>query len=332
MKRITIKDLARLLNIAPSTVSRSLSDHPDISEATKNRVKALATELGYRPNHIAVNFRKQHSALIALILPEITMFFFPQIIKAVEAAVRSQGYSLIVLHSQNSLELEIENLELCMQFSVDGILLSLSKETTNLDHVHNLIPEDFPLILFDRVLPDAAYSNLTINDQEVAQQAVELLIQKGHRKICGMFGYENLQISKERHQGFLNAMQKHQLDINHDWILNDRHANSSVNELTVLMMNENRPTAIFAMSDELLIGIYQNMAQLGLRIPEDVAVICISEGYIPNFFFPKVTYVRHSGYEVGTVASEMLLQLLKKKSTSPLRQQIIPQLVIQHSV
>jgi LacI family transcriptional regulator len=332
MKRITIKDLARLLDIAPSTVSRSLSDHPDISEATKNRVKALATELGYRPNHIAVNFRKQNSALIALILPEISMFFFPQIIKAVEAAVRNQGYSLIVLHSQNSLELETENLELCMQFSVDGILLSLSKETTNLDHVNSLIRSDFPLILFDRILPNSPFSTLTINDQEVAQQAVELLIQKGHRKICGMFGYENLQISKERHQGFINAMNKHNLTINEDWVLNDRHANSNMNELTVLMMGGHRPTAIFAMSDELLIGIYQNMAQLGLRIPEDVAVICISEGYIPNFFFPKVTYVRHSGYEVGTVASEMLLQLLKKKNTAPLQQQIIPQLVIQHSV
>ncbi|MEM0994260.1 MAG: LacI family DNA-binding transcriptional regulator, partial [Bacteroidota bacterium] len=205
MKRVTIKDIARLLKIAPSTVSRSLADHPDISSSTKERVKKLAEELGYRPNHIAANFRKQNSGLIALILPEISMFFFPQVIKAVEASIKSKGYSLIVLHSQNSLALEKENLELCMQFSVDGILLSLSKETTDLDHVLAITNLNLPIVLFDRILPNETFSTLTIDDRKVAYQAVELLIQKGHRKICGMFGFRNLYISKERHQGFLDA-------------------------------------------------------------------------------------------------------------------------------
>lgn len=332
MKRITIKDLARLLSISPSTVSRALANHPDISEATKNKVKSLAKEMGYRPNHVAVHFRKQHSALIALILPEITMFFFPQVIKAVEAAVRSKGYSLIVLHSQNSLALEQENIDLCMQFSVDGILLSLSKETTDLSYLEELLPPQFPLVLFDRVLPNSNYSTLTINDQEVAQQAVEVLIEKGHRRICGMFGYENLQISKQRYQGFVNAMNKHDLPIDKELILNDRNQHNTIEELSKVMAHTNHPTAIFAMSDELLIGIYQTLGRLGLKIPDDVAIICISEGYIPDFFFPKVTYVQHSGYEVGTLASQLLLRLLNQKETTILREQIVPQLIMQHSV
>ena len=321
-----------MLRIAPSTVSRSLADHPDISEATKQKVRTLAEELGYKPNHFAVNFRRQHSGLIALILPEITMFFFPEVIRAVEEAVRSRGFSLIVLHSQNSLELEKENLELCMQFSVDGILLSLTKETTDLDHIKSLTNFDLPIVLFDRILPSDFLSTLTIDDRKVAHQAVELLIKKGHRKICGMFGYENLYISKERYQGFLNAMQKYDLNVRRDWVLNTHNVNTIMNELTIVMAGEDRPSAVFAMSDELLIGIYQVMAQLNLKIPEDVAVICISEGYIPNFFFPKVTYVRHSGYEVGTKASELLLEIMGNSNSLLLHKQIVPQLVIQHSV
>lgn len=332
MKRTTIKDLARLLSISPSTVSRSLADHPDISEATKLRVKTLAKEMGYRPNHAAVHFRKQHSALIALILPEITMFFFPQVIKSVEAAVRSKGYSLIVLHSQNSLALEKENIDLCMQFSVDGILLSLSKETTDLSHLEELLPPQFPLILFDRVLPNLKYSTLTINDQKVAQQAVEVLIDKGHRRICGMFGHEKLQISKQRYQGFVNAMNKHSLPIDEGLILSDRHQHNTIEELSKVMTQTNPPTAIFAMSDELLIGIYQTLGRLDLTIPDDVAVICISEGHIPDFFFPKVTYVQHSGYEVGTIASQMLLRSLNQKDATVLQEQLRPRLIIQHSV
>lgn len=321
-----------MLKIAPSTVSRSLADHPDISEKTKQKVRTLAEELGYKPNHFAVNFRRQHSSLIALILPEITMFFFPEVIRAVEEAVKNRGFSLIVLHSQNSLELEKENLELCMQFSVDGILLSLSKETTDLEHIKALTNFDLPIVLFDRILPSDFLSTLTIDDRKVAHQAVELLIKKGHRKICGMFGYENLYISKERYQGFLNAMQKYDLKVREDWVLNTQNVNTIMNELTLVMAGEDRPTAVFAMSDELLIGIYQVMAQLNLKIPEDVAIICISEGYIPNFFFPKVTYVRHSGYEVGTKASELLLEIMGNSNSPLLNEQIVPQLVIQHSV
>ncbi|MEM9888078.1 MAG: LacI family DNA-binding transcriptional regulator [Bacteroidota bacterium] len=333
MKRVTIKDIARLLGIAPSTVSRSLADHPDISSRTKEKVKKLAEELGYRPNHIAVNFRKQNSGLIALILPEISMFFFPQVIKAAEATIKSQGFSLIVLHSQNSLALEKENLELCTRFSVDGLLLSLSKETTDLAHVNALTDLNLPIVLFDRILPSETFSTLTIDDRKVAQQAVELLIHKGHRKICGMFGFENLHISKERHRGFVHAMEKHDLKVNTDWVLHYQNTAGIINELTLIMAAPDRPTAVFAMSDELLAGIYHAMAQLGLKIPNDVAVICISEGYIPDFFFPKVTYVRHSGYEVGAKSSEVLLRIMQASGeSSPIHEQITPQLVIQGSV
>lgn len=330
MKRYTIKDLARLLQVSPSTISRALSDHPDIGDKTKKRVRQLADELGYKPNYMAANFRKKNSKLIALILPEINMFFFPSVIKAFEEKIHQAGFSLIVFHSNNSLEREMENLELCVQFSVDGILLSVSSQTSNLDHLAEII-DSIPLLLFDRVIPDDAVATITIDDRKVAYQAVELLMERGHEKVCGLFGAPNLYISKERARGMKEAMLEHGVTPDEDFVLYGTKK-EVMTQLNSLFDAARYPTAIFAMSDDLLVGIYQLLAQHQLSIPDDVAVICISEGDSPDFFFPKVTYIKHSGEEVAERAAQMLLTLIQKEPLLNKNQLIEPQLIMQDSV
>ncbi len=330
MKRYTIKDLAKLLQVSPSTVSRALADHPDIGEKTKQRVRQLAKELGYKPNYLAANFRNKHSKLIALILPEINMFFFPSVIKAFEEKIRKAGFSLIVFHSNNSLEREMENLELCVQFSVDGILLSVSSQTTNLNHLAE-IAGSIPLILFDRVIPNDLIPTITIDDRKVGYQATELLMKRGHKKVCGLFGAPNLHISKERAKGMKEAMIDFNVKPDEDFIIYG--TKKEVMEKLMQLFDDARyPTAIFAMSDDLLVGIYQLLAQHQLSIPDDVAVICISEGDSPDFFFPKVTYIKHSGEEVAEHAANMLLQLVEEKPLFNKNQRLEPELVMQDSV
>ncbi len=332
MKRVTIKDIAKLLQIAPSTVSRALSDHPDISEQTKKAVKELAKELSYKPNHLAVNFRKKHSGLIALILPEIQMFFFPQVIKGLEQVIRNKGFSLIVLHSNNLLALELENIDLCLQYPVDGVILSLTTETENLDHLSPLLKSEVPVLLYDRILPSQSVSTLTIDDQDTAFQAVNLLIEKGHKQIVGLFGDENLYISKERLKGFHQAMEAHQLPVNLNWIINAKPFSDITKPLGNVLQMSPRPTAIFAMSDELLIGIHAVLAQLRLKINRDVSIISISEGNIPNLSYPKITHLHHSGYEVGSKAGELLMQLIQTSPPQQLHHQMQPKLVLLDSV
>ena len=330
MKRYTIKDLARLLQVSPSTISRALADHPDIGKKTKERVRQLADELGYKPNYLAANFRNKSSKLIALILPEINMFFFPSVIKAFEERIRQAGYSLIVFHSNNSLEREMANLELCMQFSVDGILLSVSYETSNLEHLEEIV-ETIPLIQFDRIIPDDKIPSISIDDRKVAYQAVEVLMKHERKKVCGLFGGENLYITKEREKGMRQAMQAYGISPIENLILRGTRK-QVMEQLVAAFEAKNYPDAIFAMSDDLLVVIYQLLAQHQLRIPEDVAVICISEGHSTDFFFPKVTHIKHSGAEVAEVAADMLLKLMQKKDLPNKKQLIEPQLVMQDSV
>ena len=332
MKRITIKDIAKLLQVAPSTVSRALADHPDISQSTKDAVKTLAKELGYTPHYFAVNFRKKHSGLIALILPEIQMFFFPEVIRGLEEKIRGKGFSLIVLHSNNSLELESENIDLCMQYPVDGVILSLTSETKNLDHLNQLLKLDVPIVLYDRIIPNDLTSTLTIDDESAVFEAINFLIKRGHQHIIGLFGDENLYITKERLKGFERAFTHSDLPVNEQLILHTKHLQEISTKLKAILQTSLKPTAIFAMSDELLVKLKPVLMELNLRVPEDIAIICISEGYLPNFSFPKITHIRHSGYEVGEKAGDMLLELINNKSVKRLNHQMPLHLILNSSV
>jgi len=152
LKRVTIKDLARALDLNVSTISRALSDHPNVSKATKAKVKQLAKELKYKPNMLAKNFRNSKTKLIALIVPDLNTFFIPSLIRATSAALTEKGYNLLLLNSNESLENEIANIQKCEAYSVDGILISVTSDTINLDHVIDAVDTDLPIVQYDRVI------------------------------------------------------------------------------------------------------------------------------------------------------------------------------------
>ena len=222
MGRITIKDIARLLKVSPSTVSRALKDHPDISQKMRIQVKQVADELGYIPNYQAINFRKQESRLIGVILPDMNMYFFPSVIQAIESEVRKRGYHLIVLHSNERLEREIENVSFCRNFGLDGLLVSLSRETNDLTHFREISEKGIPVVYFDRVLENHPSPQVVIRDEAVAEKAVNHLLERGRQKICGIFGNPNLSISRLRQSGFQKAMKAKGLEMPSNFII---HAN-----------------------------------------------------------------------------------------------------------
>jgi len=187
MNRITIKDIAKLLDVNPSTVSRALKDHPDIGAATKKKIQQVAKELGYRPNYQAIRFRQNKSGLIGLIIPEMGMFFFPSIIEAIEEITKKNGYHLIILQSNESLEKEKENALICKNFGVDGLLVCLSKETTAVPHFMDMIQSKIPVVFFDKVLQNKALSTVVINDYNASFMAINHLAKKGYKKISGVF-------------------------------------------------------------------------------------------------------------------------------------------------
>lgn len=314
MGRITVKDIAKLLNINASTVSRALKDHPDISKETRDRVKQVAQDLGYQPNLQAITFRNRKSRLIGLIIPDMNMYFFPAVIKAIEEKVRKEGYNLLVLHSNNTLEGEQNNTKICERLGVEGLLVSVSAQSEELTHFEELSERGIPVVLFDRIVDQRDFPLVCIDDFQVAYKVVEHLYERGRRKICGVFDDPHLSISRHRREGYEKALRDHGLEVRPDWIFHADSSDAAQHKLYKILDLPDRPDAIFTMSDQLLVGIMQACLSMNFNIPEDVAIAAISNGLVPNFWQPTITYMHHSGEEVGATAADVLFRSIREEN------------------
>lgn len=303
-KRATIKDIAKALNISVSTVSRGLRDHPDISKDMRQLIKEKAKELNYHPNHIAAGLRKRSSKIIALIIPEISMFFFPSVIKGVEEVARTQGYQLLMLQSNDDLENEKRNVQMCLDHSVEGILISLSNKTKDVEHLIGLSIVDMPVVLFDKSIENSPFDEVIIDDEDVAFQAVKNLLHEGCKNIVVVLGNENLLISKRRESGARLAL------VNSGVETTFLYAGSFTKAQQVLAdyLKSNHPDGMFLMSDELIAAASHPLSG------KDCLVVGISDGLIPEMVSFNLKYFYHSGYEIGKLAASKLIHRILMNS------------------
>lgn len=314
MKRVTIKDLAKILSLSTSTISRALSDHPDISEATKKRVRIAADEFNYTTNVHARFFRNQNSRLIALVLPEFNMFFTPNLIKGINKTIVSSNYSLITFLSNDSYKREKEIIKQCMSWAVEGVLISLSKETFDLSHLEALTNANIKCVLLDKALDNEKYPSVTIDSIEASCQAVSYLIKKGHRNILGIFGNPNFNISQERIKGYEKAMKENNLPILTENIVSVDKSKNLDFILPPILNHNKKISAIFTMSDELLAKSLYHINTLNLSIPEDISIISISDGDYPYLTHPQISHIKDSGSKMGKSACKYLLNSISNPS------------------
>jgi LacI family transcriptional regulator len=308
--RATIKDIANALNVSISTVSRALGDHPDVSEVTRKRVQELAETIHYSPNLQAKYLRTHSSGIVALILPEINMFFTPGVMNGINQYIEEKGYSLMVLLSDNSYEKEKKLVDYCSRLAVDGVMVSLSKETSDLSHLEELSQSGMPIILLDRILNSNVFPSISINGTEAAYMASNYLLNNGHNKISGIFGYSNLQITKLRILGFQKAFEDRHIKSDPKAILKVEDMKKFDSYMDKSGIVENA-TAIFTMSDELLAKTYHYLLKNNIKVPEQISLISISDGELPYHLYPKITHILHSGYHIGQTAATYLIQLIK---------------------
>lgn len=314
MSRITIKDIARALRLNISTVSRALRNQGEVSEETRRMVQQTAAELGYQPNLQAIHFRKQRSGLIGLVIPHMNMFFLPSVIEAMEGFVREKGYNLVVFQSGDSLAKEIEIARMCQNFSVDGLLVSVSKETSDAAHFSELVAEGTPVVFFDRTIVGADLPHVVINDAHASEMAVAHLFERGYQRIGGLFDDAHLRITQERYRGYYAALEQAGRPLRAEDVFFTANMEEGRQSLQYLLQRSApRPDALFVMSDELLAAAMQVTYELGIRIPQDLAIVSISDGKLPYFFAPKITHIAHSGYTVGWQSAQLLFDLLATK-------------------
>ncbi len=332
MKRTTIKDIATLAGVSISTVSRALKNHPDISLSLREKIQQIADELHYHPNLAAIQLRKQKSHIIGLIIPEVHMFFLPSVIKGISEVIQKSNYKLLVLQSNDDYEQEIENVRICYENGVDGLLLALGNQTVKLDHLEDMKKADIPVVLFDKVLNNNYFDEIIIDDVKATQVCVEYLISTGCRRIVGIFGNTNLMITSKRLEGFKELIQsKAALNIAAEchFVTNTFEAYSYVSQVYATF----KPDGIFAMSDEILAGVIPALKKLKVAIPDECSVISISDGFLPKILDPEVTYLHHDGFNLGCMAAHHIIQKItaKERNSPHMTLMLSTQLVIKDS-
>jgi LacI family transcriptional regulator len=313
-KRVTLKDIARNLGLSMATVSRALADHPDISGETKERVRAVAQAMSYIPNYRARYLRAKHSRLIALIVPEMNMFFVPSMIAGINRVVQANDYSLIVFQSDNSIVQERRLADYCTHLSADGVLFVLSSETSDLQHLDVLHEFGIPVVLLDRTIDTVKYTTITIDDEEAGREAAAYLIDHGHTRLLGVFGDQRQRISALRLKGFRRAHAERGLPLAETQILRVSMVADLEGQLDQAFSAHPDLSAIFTMTDEMLVHTHHLLSRRGTRIPEDVSLMSISDGQAPSFLHPNVTHLRHSGVEVGERTAHILIGMIEHNS------------------
>ena len=307
MKRITIKDLADLPQISTSTVSRALSNHPDISDAVKKRVKEAAETFNYIPNDFAINFRKKSTKVIGLIIPKMSMFFIPSIIEGISAKFNKEGYKFFILSSEESLEIEKENLQTCANSRVDGVLISLTSKTQDFAHFKKLDDLGIPVVLFDKSLSEQKYDQVVFNNEKDAEECAKKLVHYQCKNILAIFGDKDLEITEKRRKSFENYLNNYS-EINYKSIFCD--SAEMVKEKLEIILEYEKFDGIFAMSDETLAGLNYALKIRGLSA-KPYKIIAISEGIFPKYLNPHYEFIKNDGIKMGMMAASILLEKIK---------------------
>lgn len=324
MLQSTLKELAEILGFSISTVSRALKDHPDISVATKKKVNELAVLMDYEPNRYAVQLRTRQSNVLGILVPTIDNYFYDSFIAAVEDDARANGYSVLIMQSKDDLEIENANLNLFRKNMVSGLFASVSIKTENLDLYERLVKQDIPVVFFDRVVELNNCSRVCLSDELAARIAAEAIIEKGKKNVLALFGHPHLSITKKRSTSFKDIFDLRMPDTKLT-LLYPETINESKRASLLALGEKNRPDVIFCMGDMILIGVMYAVHELKLKVPEDIAIISISNGLIPTLYDPKITYVETSGYKLGRLAFKQMYAALKKE---PVEQEILLESVL----
>jgi DNA-binding LacI/PurR family transcriptional regulator len=331
-KSITIKDIARMLGISKSTVSRALSGRNDIHPETKQKVLELAQQLKYEPNALAIHLKQQRTNTIDVIIPETINRFFARAVGGIQKRADLAGVNVMICQSNESYITEKKNLHSLVTSRVDGLIVSISRETDRSDHFTPLIDKGIPLVFFDRICDDVEASQVVTDNYEIAMDGTEHLIEQGCRRIAFVAGPQHLFNSRNRLNGYLDALQKHHLPVQEAYILHSHYRSDKVEEYTRYLVNlPVRPDAVFAINDYAAIEMMHIMKKMGLRIPQDIAVIGFNNENIGRFVDPSLSSIDHPAHDMGVAAAEVLINHIRHPELAPERRIIKSRLVIRES-
>jgi DNA-binding LacI/PurR family transcriptional regulator len=330
--QITIKDIANELGISPSTVSKALKGHRDISSSTKLAVQKLAERWNYKPDQIALSLKSGSTRTIGVIVPEIVHYFFSTVIGGIEDLAYDLGYHVMFCQSSELFAREVKAVDTLLSSRVDGILVSISKSTENFDHFRKVQDNKIPLVFFDRICDRIETDRVVVDDEAGAFDAVSHLISIGCRNIVHLSGPPRLLIGKNRAAGYIRAHKENNLPINYDNIIRCDTMEDAALVVPDLLKRKIRPDGIFAVNDLTAASAMHVIHKLGYVVPDDIAVVGFTSGLLSEIMNPTLTSVEQNGYLLGKEAVRLLIDRLEKKNEIPFETKIIKtRLVIKES-
>ena len=328
----TIKDIARKLNLSTSTVSRALTDHPDIKKETKNLVLKLARELDYQPNPIALSLKQNRTRILGVIIPETSISFFSKAISGIQEIAAGAGYQVMICSSHESVDIEQQNVQTLLNSRVDGLIVSVSKETRDVSHLARVLDKRVPTVFFDRVCDSLHASKVVADNFTIAFKTTEHLITTGRKRIAFVAGPQNLYNSQKRLEGYHEALKKYGLPADERLIIYSNYEGESVKTHTKSLLNLTPPVyAIFAIHDRSAIEMIHLIKQMRLKVPDDIAIVGFNNESFAAFFDPPLSSVDHPAFEMGKAAAELLLQHIDDANLPVQKRIIKSDLIIRQS-
>ncbi|WP_295796205.1 LacI family DNA-binding transcriptional regulator [Mucilaginibacter sp.] len=311
-KEITIYDIAQKLNISAATVSRGLKDHPGINKNTKKKILATAEQMGYRSNSFASNLRKKNSNIIGVIVPRLNSNFMSDVIAGIEKVVNKAGYTLFISQSFESMQHEVSNAKAMFNNRVDGVLVSLAYDTTNISHFEQFSRRDIPVVFFDRVIEHEKYPAICIDNYKAAYTLVSHLIEQGCKKVVHISGDQRRNVYADRTRGYLQALKDNKLPFEAELlIVNDLSQAAAIQAAEKILKMQPLPDAVFAASDFCAINCMLEIKKAGLKIPGDIAFAGFNNDQMACVVEPQLTTIDYKGFEMGEFAARMIINHLE---------------------
>lgn len=315
--KATLKELAKELGVSTSTVSKALSDSPEISEVTKRKIKEFAQLRNYKPNSVAKNLKNKRTHTIGVILPNILNPFFAKVFSGIEKYANKRGYNLITCTSNESLTKEKQMLEMLDNGAIDGFVLALAKETqkeNNLEHLKQVIKGGTPIVLFDRIANELKCDKVIVDDYESGFHATQYLIDTGCKRIAIVSTIENSSVGDLRAKGYFEALAKNQRDSDSDLILLAQEEKEFDSKIEALL--DEKPDGIFALNEHVSVATMKLALKKGFRIPDDLSIIGFADGLWSRRMTPSLSTVSQHAPEIGQKAAELLIDRIEQEIDS----------------
>jgi len=313
-RKVTLKQIAKELDVSISTVSKSLRNSMEISEDTRQKVQAFAKLYNYKPNNIALSLKNKKTKTICIIIPEIIHHFFATVISGVENVANENGYNVLVCLSDESFDKEVINMEMLANGSIDGFIMSLSKETQqkkDFHHIIEVINQGMPVVMFDRVTNDILCDKVIIDDNLAAFNATQYLIDKGFKKIALITTVDYVSVGKLRTEGYVKALKNNDIKVDDSLILKIEDTENFEASIEELLSNNPDLEAIFAVNELFAVTAIKQAGKMGKKVPEDLSVIGFTDGIISKYSSPSITTVSQNGIKMGGKAAKMLIDRLE---------------------